>query len=1160
MYLSKLRINGFKSFATKTELDFSKGVTCIIGPNGCGKSNIVDAIRWVIGEQKAGSLRSEKMTDVIFNGNTRRKPIGMAEVALTIINDKGILPSEYSEVELARRVYRDGQSEYLINNQVCRLKDIQELFMDTGMGSDAYSVIELKMVEQILSTNNSERRLLFEEAAGIKKYKQRRKSALRKLDDTEQNLLRIEDILSEVASTVRSLERQVDKANKYQTLKTRLKDLDMQAAAYNFKKLQAQLDPLISQVEESKHDQQDSSNQLSLDESLIEKFKLELIGAEQKLSEQRAKLFQHDEMIRQVHEEELLAQEKSKNKQSLVSRLTSEVAALRQRKIDADKLISEKRAELEGIQENSATLEEAYEFSERESLELTDALEKSRQQLREQTAALKEKQRDVTALNQQIDRLKFEAESLQKQLSELAAKPQVDLSAEKQKLSTLEAELERRLSAQREAAAALASQREEKTALAEKLKTKQAEKNDLEKQFLSLESKRNIIEETLLSGELLPETVQKFQEEAPDFSGYIGILSDLISIGGAASDALSTILQPYASLPVFAEITADELSKLGENFPNLRFFLIGKNKSKNADHPSSVLNFVSSESLTNDELASLLGDFLYVDKPSDFIEATKQNAIVLSPSGIYSALDKTVEMPSDRSDEFSLFNAKKQVEAFDRDLEKMQETLNTLEEELFDLEDKSTQLSEQIDAKAAQNHEYEIVTTQKSAETASLKELITREEEFASKREEERAKLAEHIKLIQAELAEKEPKFEELAHAEDELEQAISAKNKTIEEQTRQLAEKREAHFQNQIKFRDFQSAEGAIKDLLKREYYFLKEADDQIAAKEKEMSEISTDDTSIQSASASRQEEINKLNKIREELLGEKLRIEENYQSVKAKIDDTETGIKDTQRRREKELDRVQKLELKINELTIKSQTVSERIYHDYQLDIREIAVPQEFELLKSEQEIYSIKNKISALGEVNALAIEDYKKEKERHDFLEQQHNDLIDAKTMLVDTIATINKTAQEQFVTIFEQIRANFQIVFKQFFANGEADLAISEHDDPLDGQIEIKVSPKGRSLQTLALMSGGEKTLTAISLLFSIYLVKPSPFCILDEVDAPLDDVNISRFSAAIKSFTDRTQFFIITHNKRTMEASDFMYGVTQEESGISKLVSVNFTS
>ncbi len=1160
MFLSKLKINGFKSFAAKTELDFSKGVTCIIGPNGCGKSNIVDAIRWVIGEQKAGSLRSEKMTDVIFNGNARRKPLGMAEVSLTIINDKGILPSEYSEVELARRVYRDGQSEYLINNQVCRLKDIQELFMDTGMGSDAYSVIELKMVEQILSTNNTERRLLFEEAAGIKKYKQRRKSALRKLDDTEQNLLRVEDILSEVNSAVRSLERQVEKATKYQTLKARLKELDLQTAGYNYSKLKERIDPLLEEIEKTKHEQQDSSNQLSLDETLVEKFKLELIGVEQQLNEQRTKLFQHDDYVRQVHEEEILAQEKSKNKQALVERLTHEVQSLLSRKQNADVLIAEKRAELEKIQEDSASLEEAYQSSEDETNQLTEAVTLARKKLSDQTIALKEIQQKATVLNQKIDRLKFSSESFQKQLTELKQAPDANLETEKQHLATRENELSKRIIELTKAVELLEKKKLERNQKQDTFKAKQAKRAELEKQFLSLESKRNIIEETLLSGELLPETVQKFQVEAGNYAGYLGILSDLVSIGGEYADTLSKLLQPYASLPVFETMSAEEMADISKNYPNLRFFLLGSNQSKTKTPDHSILQFITSNDLNDAELELLFGHFLFVTTIDDLLSIKGSKAIIFSPKGVFNGLDQTFEVTSDSADEFSLFNAKNQVEQFDVELEKMQDQLSQFDDKLFDLEDEITAIDDAISSLAAENHKFEIENTEQKATISQLKNTLEQKEQTQAKRKEQEHHLENELAKISDELSSLEPSFEALLGDEDALEKSISDQNKLIEEKNQTLIEKREQHFQNQIKYRDFQSSEANIKELLKREYYFLKEADDQIAAKRQEIDAISTDDTSIKTASASRQAELNRLNQIRENLLGEKLRIEESYQALKAKIDDTENSIKSVQKRREDVLARVQKLELKINELTIKSQTVGERIYHDYQVDVRDIAVPDQFELLKSEQEIYSTKNKISALGEVNALAIEDYKKEKERYDFLDAQHKDLIDAKNMLLDTITTINKTAQEQFVSVFEKIRQNFQLVFKQFFANGEADLAIVEHDDPLEGQIEIKVSPKGRSLQTLALLSGGEKTLTAISLLFSIYLVKPSPFCILDEVDAPLDDVNISRFSAAIKSFTDQTQFFIITHNKRTMEASDFMYGVTQEESGISKLVSVNFTS
>jgi chromosome segregation protein len=1158
LFLSDLKINGFKSFANKTELKFSKGLTCIIGPNGSGKSNIVDAMRWVIGEQKAGTIRSDKMTDVIFNGADSQKPLGMAEVNLHIENNKGILPSEYSEVNITRRVYRSGQSEYLLNGTKCRLKDIQNLFMDKGMGSGAYSVIELKMVEQILSNNPAERRQLFEEAAGIKKYKSRRNSAQKKLEHTKEDFLRVNDLAEEVKRNVNSLARQAAKVKRYKAFKEELKNLEIYSLAARFKNFHQQIIPLEKNHTKIKSESLEIGKQLGIDEALIENYKLELVTFENDLDHYRRILFEKDETIRKINEAELLSKEKQKNKTALVERLNFEIEQLQTRIKHSNKIIQEKRELLTSSQEEIENFDEIFHAAEENYQEIRETYDTHKEKITKKERFFREITIKANNIQKKIDQNQLKKEHLEEKIQNLS---EIDPEKIKMLETTILQKKEEKEKFEQKKQTIQASITEEKNLL-ETNKTKIAklniDKKQLDKEYLQLESKRNLLEDTILSGKLHPEHIQTFIDESYLYESFLGIFADIIDINDGYESLFGKILQNFASLPVLKNPSNDELKLIQEKFPTLSLIIIPEKIETYNIHKNSIHNFIKSTYLNENELNYLFAKWIYLEKSENFTDFFTNDYLVFANNYFYDASSRRLHYKIYSDDGIQLIGAHKEIEKLDEKLEKIQEKIEFFENQIYEKENSITKIEKNIQEKYSDMDKLHDPLTHLSSE---LKHALFEKNHYLDQiknSENEVKKLNIQLDIITKELKADHPILESISSEEAEIEEELINLKRDESQKFQEFNKAKDELNEVQIALKKYQSEEEKLKDSLRREYYFIKESENEVEKKQKEKIELENSHEDHSSDSSNRQQEIEELSKEKEKILNEKAGIEDKYITLKEKIDTIEKDSKLNRQSQGLKQKEIQSLELKINELYIKSQTLYEEAKSRYQSEITDVEIPEDFNLANAEYEIIEFQNKIEKLGEINALAIEEHTKEKERLDFLTQQLDDIQNSQEILLDTIKTINDTAQKQFQEIFKEIRSNFQTVFHQFFKNGEGDLSFTQGDDPLDGKIDIVVRPKGRQLQTLSLMSGGEKTLTAISLLFAIYLVKPSPFCILDEVDAPLDDVNIKRFTDALENFTDKTQFIVVTHNKRTMEAADYMYGVTQEKVGISKLVSVKF--
>ena len=1173
MYLSRLQLIGFKSFAHKTKLDFNEGLSCIIGPNGSGKSNIVDAVRWVLGEQRVSALRSDKMENVIFNGTRTRKPMGMTEVSLTIQNNKNILKTEFEEVVVSRRLYRSGESQYLINKTPVRLKDIQDIFMDTGMGANSYSVIELKMVESILSENKQERRLLLDEAAGVVKYKVRRKSALRKLEATRIDLNRINDIVSEVDKVVRSLSRQVGKARRYIQYRDELKKLEIDLARFRYNHYLEDIRPLQAQLEEISKIKEESHHQITIDEALLEDYKREIIQIEQDLQKINAALHEQDANVAQIDQEEAVARTKIEEMKKAEKRYKEEITEFEQKISLLRKNLQEYENELSLLKQEAEQAQETYQNIEAERSKELNKIQKQKHEIDQLNLAFRNQLQLVANEKEILKQAELKLQFLREQ--------EVALSDEIANADNHFAQLKQRLMEQQNAKTTL---QKEQSALQEKIdslqetitkqKNEQAaiedEKNTVFNELERLNSRLNFLNQIITGYEGHSHSTQFVMQQMNKIGGINGTVAELLSIDKDYIGLVETILSDALNYIVVSDVaTAKKLIALVRRENKGRITLVPLDRLASLslpeyDYPSEAEPLIRHIKTQDKYLLLynlLLGDVLIARDIDHALQLSEQypSFRFITRDGEILQNNRQISGGSVRKKEVSLIGRREQLQQIKQDITQKQALFDKL----------SSALSKQ--AAALENSEKEL-----EREQTKLKELteqlyqsealenqiryeIERHDEKKSRQQEQLAELRRSMEKLSSEMEDMQRKVTDKQQKLNELEKETIRRTKEFEQNNDSLQLLSEEVQQAQLAASDMNNKVNNRINDIQRLQNSIEEYEQAIMRRKNEIEQISQNTVKINEKSRLNREMKEKIWEERDKLENQRREIEDAYQQIKDKILQLEDQTKKYRKQHDSSMERSRALELKINENKIKAEQLREMILKEYSEDI-EIGIPYDgLNETESEERIETLRLRIKNMGPVNPLAVQEYDKEKERLEFLTKQRDDLLKAEKSLLDTIDKINKTARQQFLDTFYAIKENFEKVFKSFFEDGEGTLQLSEHDDPLEADIEISVRTKGKRLQTLSLLSGGEKTLTAISLLFAIYLVKPSPFCILDEVDAPLDDVNIQRFTEALKVFSDNTQFIVVTHNKRTMEAAETLYGVTMEEEGVSKLVSVKFS-
>ena len=1189
MYLSKLEILGFKSFAQKTTVNFNSGVTSIVGPNGCGKTNIVDAIRWCLGEQRSSALRSDKMENVIFNGTSVKKPMGMAEVSLTIENTKGILPTEFSEVTITRRIFRSGESEYLLNKNLCRLKDITNLFMDTGIGANAYSVIELKMVETILSNKAEERRTMFEEAAGVNKYKLRRRLALRKLDEVKTDLIRVNDIVSEVEKKVASLERQAKKADKYNRISAELKEMEIDLSEreytlFNFQKKNSKL-----KKEESLQQKIKLDSELAELDDKIKTAKNDLREIEFQLKAKRTEVTSQTEKIYNVQKNLSVNEERVKSLESNIERYKQELEELK----------SQLEINKSSIQENLINFDEIKKqisFKEEEKKDVKFKIEQHEEQLNKKRADLKsfsdgllEKFKEITNRENELSNINKSLEAKNQSISKL-----------KDRINSLTNNIAKTVGFIEE----LNQEKEDTEYKLKETETiyskKQAEKDNLEKELNKLKEKE-LEDRTALSS--LKEKIGFIQNLIDNLEG--------VSKGAKALIEDNTWALKDKALLAYVGDTADKYKNaveaslknnlnniLVETFEDLKngisflnnneigkasFYVTGENRKENKGIFEKIGNAGIKRKIKKlqkeDAFLGWTRDFIQADKKwmSFFEKVLSKTAVVesfdkafelstkyygfnfVTLNGDYVGNDGIVEAGSEIKLDDSLFGRKQHLENLknefpqrERDLEKLKNEIEHLEGvinniDLKILSDKGKLLVNDIANVEKQIVQFEFEKKRAADEIEKSRREVQELAAESNRIDNERVKLDEILSAQTEEKQKADKRKENLENEFKELEEEynslIKRLNKINLELERALGEKK--NIENSItRARD--SIEIINKSTSKRE------SDISSSGEEKGALKILIEE---------KYNELNELESEKEILIKDENEIDGKHKSSQSEISALENTREQIQKDKEIILEQMHSADIKLNELNMKISNLKENIKEDYSITLEEKIFDDldSFDFEMRTDEVHALKQQVKNLGPINSLAYSEFEEEKERFEFLSKQKNDLIESEKDIVKTIEEINNTAQTKFMETFEQIRGHFVNIFRGLFNPGdEADLKIEENADPLEAKIEIVAKPKGKRPTSIELLSGGEKTLTAIALLFAIYLVKPSPFCILDEIDAPLDDANIDRFTKIIEDFSRETQFIVVTHNKRTMEAAQILYGVTMQDEGISKLVSVRF--
>ncbi|MDX9758053.1 MAG: chromosome segregation protein SMC [Bacteroidota bacterium] len=1175
MYLSKLEIFGFKSFANKTNVVLNNGVTAIVGPNGCGKTNIVDALRWALGEQRYSTLRSDKMEDVIFNGTKVRKPIGMAEVSLTIENNRGILPLEFNELTITRRVYRSGESEYLLNRTVCRLKDILNLFMDTGMGANAYSVIELKMIETILSDKMEERRRLFEEAAGVTKYKARRKEALRKLTDVDGDLLRVEDIIAEVSKTVNSLNRQAKKAERYNEYMERLRVLEVDVLQRDYNNLFRRLAPLEERLATSIEDRESMAARMDEEEALLDAHRSEEHDIEHRLDERRQEYSGLVARINETRQRLLVNEERERALVQRAARLKEDkqnyevrITEIESRKRTLTQELESWVGELSSLEAESTALRETHHAIEEE------VTQKKLQAERRQQRRL-ELLQSIAQLNTEIDRLDARHEAidgLRTRLADEDADASENLSALRGRMSEQDAGQaalsDTVLAAERE----FHAMEEHKQSLRNEIDQLQNRAFEIQGMIGEKMTRIDFINGLVDRLEGYNESVQHLLRNRDWSASRYGTIADAVNTREELRVAVEAVLGDAAHY-----ILVNDVREAVSGLQNLKEHRKGK-------ATFAVLSRVPETTSTTFPIAGdgIIGwavDLVRFDTQyaALFNMLLRRVLIVRDAEVAHGCMREYPDLRcvtidgdifdsngmvrggSHGQEEGSMIGKKDQIASLTKDVERLKTQL--LENQEL-LEDRNLEYGG-IDLRA---YAEKMKQTQQdlSAHERRIAQMMFEIEKFErvlQKNAEERLRLDGEDEEIAGRRRDLEPRREELRVQQTQVESDVQHENEVLAERERAYNQSNEALNAANVRVVQKRGDIQNLRNEFDRLSNSLHETERALETAAHEIVESEETAKGLVDVISRLRLELGEMEQVHETSREALAAIEQELEHKRSELRDIEKTLHDDRQKQSQTINLVHEIDLKVSEIKQRISALEERARDEFEITLERVEESEDdvFDLAQEKEEINDLRQKIRALGPVNPLAFEEWKEEKERLDLLTEQQQDLIQSQQTLRDTIREINETAKQKFSETFGMIRENFIKIFKSLFDEGdEADLILQEHEDPLEARIDIIAKPRGKRPHSIDMLSGGEKTLTAIALLFAIYLVKPSPFCILDEVDAPLDDANIDRFIKIIQEFSNNTQFIVVTHNKRTMAAADTLYGVTMEEEGISKLVAVDF--
>lgn len=1183
MFLKKVYVNGFKSFAEKTEIVVEHGITAVVGPNGSGKSNISDAIKWVLGEQSAKSLRGGKMDDVIFAGTEKRMPLGYAEVNLIFDNESGIIPVEYKEVSIKRKLYKTGESEYYINKQQCRLKDIKELFMDTGIGRDGYSFIGQGRVEDILSPNSETRRQVFEEASGIVKYKSRKEESERKLEKTSDNLDRIEDIIHELEERIEPLHEQSKRAKQYIDIKNNLKMYELNYLAHEYEKHNEQLKALENQkniaIEEKQNLQKRRDAIAETIVSQKEKISdLQLIIKELEAERDiKAKEFESCQSLCQVHrEKKILYKSNIENIEKEIEETNKRNAALNE---SIELLCAEKNDLEETLNKDTEKFNSMNEEIKEYKAKIDDVVAK----IEEQKSSLFELHREINKLNSQKSTIDSFISNDEERIEHLAKEVSTEEEDMKSKLDIITKLKEEQESTKEYIAEKRTELDKESGNLSKKENERESLNQDIKKtgeDLSSARSKMNILSnmEAYYDGYYKSiKTVMNNKDKEPVLKSILGTVADIIktekeyetaieiALGSAIQNIIVKTEQEagniidYLKRNKVGRVTFLPINMLQERGLSAKEQEVLKDKS--------VINTADLLVNTNPEfervIKFLLGRILVVDNLDNGFKISRRlgNSLkIVTLAGDVINAGGSVTGGHISSNQ-NLLGRKREIEELKEAAEKYSALLNDKNDKLNNAIKAIKNISEAIsDIKATINDKTNLIgmnaskinmLQEQADKTASAIKKYTEEMHYI---QEESTKYKEDLKKIFLQTEELKKQVEEKEKAIEAISLENEANKTKYDEYNAVILGQRDhvAEIIQQIKLKEEKI--NNIQSEIERNNMLKFSKDENLKSI---YTEILTAENAIADFSKKAEtlkEEINKINEVFK-TNKENLDISQNeiyeYQNKINEANKTITEI----------LDDENKMNVKIEREISKVEEISSKLWEDYELNYAMALKYKDDSISQSRlySEVNACKKAIKDLGNINIDAIEEYEEVKERYDFLKSQQKDLVDAKEQLNNVIKELEVQMRDKFVEEFASIRVKFNEVFKKLFNGGNGDVYLEDEDDALNSNIEITVQPPGKKLSKITLLSGGEKALTAIALLFAILKTKPTPFCILDEIEAALDDVNINRFSQYLKEFSRETQFIVITHRKGTMECADTLYGATMEEKGVTKLVSLKLS-
>ena len=1178
MYLKRLEMQGFKSFADKTILEFMPGITSVIGPNGSGKSNISDAIRWILGEQSMKSLRGTKTQDIIFAGTQNRKSLGFAEASLIFDNTDGTLPIEYSEVTVTRKIYRSGETGYYINKVPCRLKDIVELFMDTGIGRDGYSIIGQGKIDEILSNKSEDRRHIFEEAAGIVKYRTRKEETEKKLEQTKLNLLRINDILTEIEGNLEPLQIQSDKAKKYLNLKEELKNIEVGLFIYNIEKYKQSLEELTK-------DEQIMNSTLNQEEGKLEKIKILKEELKDRIDEITTQIenmqnigFESQKEIEKLNSNINVAEAKIANNTENIETHKKEITELEEKIKNLKEEIEQKQTKKDNLKENKEKFENELKTKEEELKKLTEKLSSKEIEIEELKKHVEENTDKKYELQSEISMQTANLENLEKRQKQLD-----------QEISNNISELDRTRMKKEDIAKGfyeIENNRNKVLKSIEEIDNKKQEINNKIKEFdiqianntnemRMKQSRYNFLVETEKEKEGYIKSVKSLLADCEKIKelgkGMHGVLANIISVPKEYETAIEMCLG--ASLQNIVTDTEEDAKKLVEhlrknNLGRASFLPISSVKGKKIENIKGkkagvigiAADLISCEKKYEQIILNLLGRTVIVDNMQNAINLAKENNYsfriitiegdIINPSGAItggSVTKKTV----------NILGRSREIESLEKEIKKLKEKIEKLEKDKEQYESSSEDVIEEVQSLEKQLQEIDITYATEKQRVVSIDENIEQIQKRIEKLKDEKERAEENKNTIKI-IKEENEKLIENINKQNEDDQKIIDEFSNANKDSQKYIDDLNFDITNlKISVSSFNESEVSIEEMT------------EMINKEIETHTRNVENKKVQIENASLEN-----SKLKEEIENTKQEIEnvksqvensgENIEKLKQERIEQNEKLNKKEDEQTEQFKTIEELKAQITKMEVKKTKTEEditdvinKMWEEYELTPNNAGSYQKPEnVALTQRKVNILRTDIKELGSVNVDSIEEYKNLKDRYDFMCEQRLDLEDTMAKLRKVIQEMTETMKKQFKEKFEVINKNFGEVFKELFGGGMAEVTLTDEENILECGIDITVQPPGKKLQNMTLLSGGEKAFTAIALLFAILKINPAPFCVLDEIEAALDDVNVYRYAEYLKKFAKETQFLIITHRKGTMEAADTVYGVTMEEKGISKLLSM----